>query len=57
LTTQDVKDRLKAALIPSRTNFLEIIENNVDFYIPFWTAITLILGLVASANVSLYLDV
>lgn len=51
----DLKQRLKAALIPFNKNFFQNIENKADLYGPFWTFTTIIFLISFIGNISSYI--
>lgn len=55
IETTDVSKRIFYSLLPIKTNFLEIIQDNPDLYGPFWIYTSLIFAIAASGNISQYL--
>lgn len=49
--TEDVKDRLKLALIPFKDTFFQISKDSPDLYGPFWILTTLIVMIAANGNI------
>jgi hypothetical protein len=55
VTTDEIKQRLIASLIPFNKNFFEIYKAKPDLYGPFWIYTTLIVMVAISGNFSRYL--
>ena len=51
---EDVKNKLKGALIPMNKSFYESVKQKEDLYVPFWTLATIIFLITLSGNLSGY---
>lgn len=50
----DVLERIKLAFIPIKTEFIEQLNDNPDFYGPFWLLTTIIFLVSSTGNLSRY---
>jgi len=56
VNTKEVAHRIGRSLFPFPPRFFEVIQDNPDFYGPFWIASTLVFMMAAAGNVASYLS-
>ena len=55
MNTKELGEKIVAAIIPFKGDFHSKIEGNADFYVPFWTYVTISLLMIYVSNIVGYL--